>query len=87
MPAPPSPAATAGNRAAALGLLRRATEADSGGTEALVMLCLSEYEASVLVGALTEFQRHDYYTAGDVRARVEPQLPREWVPVERGGSA
>jgi hypothetical protein len=49
-------------------------------TEATVKLSLSEYEASVITGALVEFSRHpdEADTANYLRAHLQAQLPTEW---------
>lgn len=56
------------------------SEADP--TEAHVSLDLSEYEASIITGALAEFGERwgagEQHTATYLRERVEKQLPEGW---------
>jgi len=50
-------------------------------TEATITLSLSEYEASIITGALAEFGEHwpeERHTATYLRERILPQLPGVW---------
>lgn len=54
----------------------------SQATEAEVTLALSEYEASVLTGALAEFAEtyeEESHTASMLAGLLRQQLPAEWV--------